>query len=78
MRLHQHHWSFVSHFWTPRHNSGFGGVSEAHECGVKTEMGGLNRVHDAHDTSCWGAAGILKCAVNLNKTLNMSAAGSIR
>ena len=41
-------------------------------CGVKREIGGPNRPHDAHAGS-WGAAGRLKCAINPNKTLKMHA-----
>ena len=47
-------------------------------CGVKREIGGPNRPHDAHDAGSWGAAGRLKCAINPNKTLKMHAVGSVR
>ena len=33
-----------------------------HMCGVKREIGGPNRRHDAHDAGSWGAAGRGKCA----------------
>ena len=57
---------------------GFGGVLKAHMCGVKREIGGPNRPHDAHDAGSWGAAGRLKCAINPNKRLRMHAVGSVR
>ena len=46
-------------------------------CGVKREIGGPNRRHDAHDAGSWGAAGRLKCAINANKTLKIHALGSV-
>ena len=45
-------------------------------CGVKKEIGGPNRPHDAHDAGSWGAAGHLKCAINRNKTLKIHDVGS--
>ena len=47
-------------------------------CGVKREIGGPNRPHDAHDAGSRGAAGRLKCAINPNKTLKMHAVGIVR
>ena len=41
-------------------------------CGVKREIGGSNRPHDAHDA---GAAGHLKHAINPNKTFKIHAVG---
>ena len=69
---HQHNWAFVSHVWPifgpPQHISGFGGVLKPHMCGVKREIGGPNRPHDAHDAAgSWGPAGRLKCAINPKK-----------
>ena len=46
-------------------------------CGVKREIGGPNRPHDAHDAGSWGAAGRLKCAINPNKMLKMHDVGSV-
>ena len=46
-------------------------------CGVKREIGGPNRPHDAHAAGSWGAAGRLKCAINPNKTLKIHAVGSV-
>ena len=60
--------AFVSQFWTPQHNSGFGAVLEPHLCGVKKEVGGAKRPHDAHDAGSWGAAGRLKYVFYLTKT----------
>ena len=54
---HQHNWAFVSHIWPPQHNQGLGMVLKPHICGVKKEIRGPNRPHDAHDAGCWGAAG---------------------
>ena len=34
-----------------------------HVCGVKKEIGGPDRSHDAHDAGSWGGAGRLKCAI---------------
>ena len=48
-----------------------------HMCGVKREIGGPNRPHDAHDAGSCGAAGRVKCAINPNKTLKMHAVGSV-
>ena len=48
-----------------------------HMCGVKKEIGGPNRLHDAHDAGSWGAAGRLKCAINPNKTLRIHAVGNL-
>ena len=45
-------------------------------CGVKKEIGGPNRPHDADDAGAWGAAGRLKCAINPKKTLKIHAVGS--
>ena len=43
-------------------------VLKPHICGVKKEIGGPNRPHDAPDAGSWGAAGRLKCPINANKT----------
>ena len=47
---HQHNWAFVSRFWPGR-------VLKPHMCGVKKEIGGPNRPHDAHDAGSWGFLG---------------------
>ena len=52
-------------------------VLKPHICGVKKEIGGPNRPHDAHDAGSWGAAGRLKCPINANKTLKIHAVGSV-
>ena len=70
---HQHTWAFVSHFG----HLGSGGVLKPHMCGVKREIGGPNRPHDAHDAGSLGAAGRLKCAINPNTTLKIHAVGSV-
>ena len=36
-------------------------------CGVKREIWGPNRPHDAHNAGPWGAAGHFKSAINPNK-----------
>ena len=36
-------------------------------CGVKKEIGGPNKPHDAHDAGSWGAAGRLKYTINPTK-----------
>ena len=46
-------------------------------CGVKREIGGPNRPHDAHDAGSWGAAGRLKYAINPSKTHKIHAVGSV-
>ena len=42
-------------------------VLKPHMCGVKKEIGGPNKPHDAHDAGSWGAAGHLKRAFNPTK-----------
>ena len=53
------------------------GVLKPHTCGVKKEIEGPNRPHDAHDAGSLGAAGRLNCAINPNETLKIHAVGSV-
>ena len=46
-------------------------------CGVKKEIWGPNRPHDAHNAGPWGAAGHFKSAINPNKTFKVHAVGSV-
>ena len=52
-------------------------VLKPHICGVKKEIGGPDRPHDAHDAGSWGAAGRLKCPINANKMLKIHAVGGV-
>ena len=52
-------------------------VLKPHICGVKKEIRGPNRPHDAHDAGSWGVAGHFKSAINPNKTFKIHAVSSV-
>ena len=69
---HEHDWAFVCQYLNIP--GGFGGVLGPHMCGVKKEIGGPNKPHDA---GSWGAAGTSKCARNPCKTVKVRAVDSV-